>query len=279
MTQTTPAPERYRRFSCPNPACASFQRCGEGNRVHRAWTGTHQPIERLRCTAGGRAGSEREGTLVARSNLPADPGVRLLKGQRWGVGEAGTAARCAVALKTVPRLQPVAAPRAESHHRQGGREVDGPGVPLEEAHANLRPPQVAWLHTAVARGRGVLLGVDSGPRTQEQAAAVVAPGVARVREVPIVLTAGWKASSGAWLQGLGGVSRRRRRGTVGRKPPPRLVAPQPLFYAPVVKVRNTPGQGVEGRRRVGCGGPRRLGQQGRRRERGPTIQTACRARW
>jgi hypothetical protein len=42
-------------------------------------------------------------------------------------------------------------------------------------------------------GRGLLLWVDIGPRTQEQAATLVAHVVARVREVPLLLTAGWKA--------------------------------------------------------------------------------------
>ena len=77
MTQTTPAQERYTRFSCPNPACARFNRRDEENSAHRAWTGTHQHIERLRCTACGREFSEREGTLLARSKLPEDTVVRL----------------------------------------------------------------------------------------------------------------------------------------------------------------------------------------------------------
>jgi hypothetical protein len=54
MTQTTPVQERYTRFSCPNPQCPRFNRPGEGNLAHRSWTGTHQHIERLRCTACDR---------------------------------------------------------------------------------------------------------------------------------------------------------------------------------------------------------------------------------
>src|SRR5918911_272330 len=77
MTLTTPAPERYTRFSCPNPQCTCFNRPGAGNIVHRSWTGTHQHIERLRCTACDREFSEREGTLMARSKLPEDTVVRL----------------------------------------------------------------------------------------------------------------------------------------------------------------------------------------------------------
>jgi hypothetical protein len=98
------------------------------------------PIERLRCTAGGRACSAREGTLLARSKLPEDPVVRLLKGQRWGVCDAGTADMYGVDLKTVHRFQQVAAQRAETHHRQGVREVDGPGVQLDAAPSKPPPP-------------------------------------------------------------------------------------------------------------------------------------------
>lgn len=236
MILTTPAQERYTRFSCPNPQCAWFNRPGEGHIAHRSWTGTHKHIERLRCTACGREFSEREGTLMARSKLPEDTVIRLVQCQRWGVCDEGTADMCAVDLTTVHRFQHVAAQRAETHHRQVVREVDVPSVQLDEAHSTLRPRQVAWIHTALAMGSWFRLWVDIGPRTQEQAAALVAQVVARVREVPIFLPDGWKAYSAALLQVLGVVSCRRRRGKVGRKPHPRRVAPKHLFYAQVVKV-------------------------------------------
>ena len=279
MIQTTPAQDRYTRFSCPNPRCAWFNQPGKGNITHRSWTGIRKHIERLRCTACDREFSEREGTLMARSKLPEDTVIRLVKCQRWGVCDAGTADICAVAIKTVQRFQYVGAERAETHHRQVVREVDVPGVQLDEAHSKLRPRQVAWIHTALAMGSWFLLWVDVGPRTQEQAAALVAQVVARVREVPSFLTDGWKAYSAALLQVLGVVYRRRRRGKVGRKPKPRLVAPKNLFYAQVVKVRNQAGQVVEVRRRVVFGGPRRFVQQLRLRELGTTIQTAFMERW
>ena len=279
MTLTTPVQERYTRFSCPNPQCAQFNRPGEGNIAHRSWTGTHKHIERLRCTACDREFSEREGTLMARSKLPEETVIRLVKCQRWGVCDEGTADICAVDLKTVHRLQQVAAQRAETHHRQVVRGVDVPGVQLDEAHSKLRPRQVAWIHTALAMGSWFLLWVDIGPRTQEQAAALVAQVVARVREVPICLTDGWKAYSTALLHVLGVVYRRRRRGKVGRKPKPRLVAPKHLFYAQVVKVRNPGGHVVEVSRRVVFGGPRRFVKQLRLRQLGTTIQTAFMERW
>jgi hypothetical protein len=279
MIQTTPAQERYTRFSCPNPPCVRFNHLGEGNIAHRAWTGKAKHIERLRCTVCTQEFSEREGTLMARSKLSEDIVERLLKCQRWGVCDEGTADICAVDLKTVHRLQQVAAQRAETHHRQVVHEVEVPGVQLDEAHSKLRPRQVAWIHTALAMGSGFLLWVDVGPRTQEQAATVIAQVVARVREVPLFLSDGWKAYSVALLQVLGVVYRRRRRGKVGRKPQPQLVAPKHLFYAQVAKVRNQAGQVVEVSRRVVFGGPRRVVKQLRLRHLGTTIQTAFMARW
>ena len=73
MTLTTPVPERYTRFSCPNPQCAQFNRPGEGNIAHRSWTGTRKHIERLRCMACDRKLSEREGTLGPAASSPKIP--------------------------------------------------------------------------------------------------------------------------------------------------------------------------------------------------------------
>jgi IS1 family transposase len=279
MTLTTPAQERYTQFSCPNPHCAWFNRPGEGNIAHRSWTGMHKHIERLRCTACDREFSEREGTLMARSKLSEDIVERLLKCQRWGVCDEGTADICAVDLKTVYRFQRVATQRAQTHHQQVVRDVDVPGVQLDEAHSKLRPKQVEWVHTALAMGSWFLLWVDFGPRAQDTAATLLAQVVARTRQLPLVLTDGWKAYTAALLQVVGVVYRPRRRGKVGRKPKPRLVAPKNLFYAQVVKVRNKAGQVVEVSRRVVFGGPRRFGKQLRLRQLGETIQTALMERW
>src|SRR5262245_22616498 len=129
MIQTTPAPDSYTRFSCPNPRCVWCHQPGEGNLTHRSWTGIHQHSARRRCTACGQEFSEREGPLMARSKLPEATVVRWLQWQRWGVCDEGTADICAVALKTVQRFQRVAAQRAEAHHRQSVQHVAGEGVP------------------------------------------------------------------------------------------------------------------------------------------------------
>jgi IS1 family transposase len=279
MIPTTPAQDRYTRFSCPNPDCRLFNQPSTGTIVHRSWTGKHKQIERLQCTICGQEFSERAGTLMARSKLSEDTMERLVKCQRWGVCDAGTADICAVDLKTVYRFQRVAAHRAQTHHWQVVRDVDVSGVQLDEAHSKLRPKQVEWVHTALAMGSWFLLWVDFGPRTQDTAAALIAQVVARARQLPLFLTDGWKAYTAALLQVVGVVYRPRRRGHVGRKPKPRLVAPKALFYAQVVKVRNKTGQVREVRRRVVYGGPRRFVKQLRQRQLGKTIQTAFMERW
>ncbi len=216
---------------------------------------------------------------MARSKLPEETVIRLVQCQRWGVCDEGTADICAVDRKTVHSFQRVAAQRAETHHRQSVQNVDVQGVQLDEAHAKLRPKRVEWVHTALAMGSWFLLWVDFGPRTQETAATLIAQVVACTRQLPLWLTDGWRAYTAALLQVVGVVYRRRRRGKVGRKPKPRLVAPPALLYAQVVKVRNPAGHVVAVSRRVVFGGPRRFGKQLRLRQLGMTIQTAFMERW
>jgi hypothetical protein len=279
MISTTPAQARYTTFSCPTLDCPQCNRSNVDTIVHRSWTGKHQHIERLRCTACDPECSERAGTLMARSKRAEDTVERLRKCQRWGVCDEGSADICEVDLKTVSRFQRVATQRAQTHHQQVVRDVDVPGVQLDEAQATLRPKQVEWVHTAWALGSWFLLWVDCGPRTPEHAAGLIAQVVARTPQLPLFLSDGWKPSIAALLQVVGGVYRPRRRGKVGRKPTPRLVAPKNLFYAQVVKVRAKAGHVVEGSRRVVCGGPRCVGQPWRLRQLGETIQTAFMERW
>jgi IS1 family transposase len=279
MTQTTPVQDTYTRFSCPNPQCRQFNRPGEGHITHRSWTGKHKHIERLRCTVCTQEFSERAGTLMARSKLPEETVERLLKCQRWGVCDEGTADICAVALKTVYRFQRVATHRAYTYHQQAVQHVEVKGVQMDEAHSKLRRRRVEWLHTALAMGSWFLLWVDFGPRTQDTAATLIAQVVARVRALPLFLTDGWKAYPAALLQVVGVVYRPRRRGKVGRKPKPRLVAPKDLFYAQVVKVRDKTGHVVKVSTRVIFGGPRRFFTQLHTWQLGKTIQTAFMERW
>ena len=279
MTPSTPVEAKYTKFSCPNPACCLFNQTGQGNIVHRSWTGKHKHIQRLRCTVCGREFSEREGTLMETSKLSEETVECLLKCQRWGVCDEGSADICGVDIKTVHRFQKVASQRAEEHHRQVVRDVPVDGVQLDEAHSKLRGGIKAWIHTALAMGSLFLLWGDVGPRTQEMAAGMIAQVVARVQQLPMFFTDGWKAYPAALLQVLGVIYRRRRRGKVGRKPKPRLGAPKDLFYAQVVKTRNTAGRVIGVCTPVVFGGPRRFFKQMRLRGLGTTIHTAFMERW
>ena len=279
MTPSTPVADKYTKFSCPNPVCSLFNQPGQGNIVHRSWTGKHKHIERLRCTECGGEFSEREGTLMAHSKLSEAQVERLLKCQRWGVCDEGTADLCEVDIKTVHRFQKVASQRAEEHYRQVVCDVWVDGVQLDEAHSKLRGGVKAWIHTALAMGSFFLLWVEVGPRTQKMAAGIIAQVVARGKQLPMFLTDGWKAYPAALLQVLGVLYRPRRRGKAGRKPKPRLVAPKDLCYAQAVKTRNTAGRVIGVCTRVVFGGPRRFLKQLRLRHLGDTIHTAFIERW
>ena len=205
MVQTTPGQKPSPRCSCPHPPCRPCTRLGAGTLGHRSWTGQHTHLDGRRCPVCTQAFSERAGTWRARSKVPEEPVARLVHGQRWGVWDAGTAAMGAVARQTVPRLQPVAAPRAAPPQRHGVPAGDGAGVPVEEAQATLRPHQGAWSPPALAMGSWFLLWGAGGPRPHAPAAAVLAQVVARGRRVPLFLPAGWPASRAAWLQVVGSV--------------------------------------------------------------------------
>jgi hypothetical protein len=274
-----PADPYYSTFTCPNPSCPRWGQQGASSIVHRSWTGKDKHIERLRCTPWGQEFSARRGTLMAATKLPEATVERLLKCQRWGVCDAGTADICGVDIKTVHRFQRVAAQHAQEHHEQVVRELHVEGVQLDEMHSKRRGPCVEWLHTAIAMRSRFVLWVHWGPRTQESAARLIAQVVARLCGLPVWLSDGWKAYPAALLQVLGRIYKRRRRGTRGRYPKPRLVPLRDLFYGQVVKVRTRTGKLL---RVVSCivyGGPRRFITEMASRRRRPSIQTAFMERW
>jgi hypothetical protein len=216
---------------------------------------------------------------MANTKLSEEQVERLVKCQRWGVCDEGTADICGVDIKTVHRFQKVSSERAQEHHYQAVWEVEVEGVQLDEAHSKLRGGITAWIHTALAMGSLFLLWVDVGLRTQEMAAGMIAQVVARVGLLPMFFSDGWTAYPAALLQVLGVIYRPRRRGKVGRKPKPRLVAPKGLFYAQVVKTRNAAGRVIGVCTRVVFGGPRRFLKEMRLRHLGTTIHTAFMERW
>lgn len=136
--------------------------------------------------------------MMARRKWSEETVERLLKCQRWGVCDVGTAAICGVDIETVHRFQPHAAPRARAHHAQGTRDLQVEGVQLDERHSKGRRRRVAWLHTAIALGRLVVRWVPWGPRTQATAAPLIAQVVARLHRLPVWLSDGWQADPTAF---------------------------------------------------------------------------------
>lgn len=212
---------------------------------------------------------------MEKTKLPEETVTRLLKCQRWGVCDEGTADICDVDIKTVHRFQRLAFERAQEHHEQVVQQVKVEGVQLDEMWSKVRGHGRQWLLTALAMKSFFLLYVVVGQRGPESAATLVAQVVARLRRAPLFLTDGWKV----YKQVLGQVWRPRRKGSRGRHPLPRLVAPADLFYGQVVKVRNWAGRVVQVSTRVVFGGPRRFFKELARRRLGQTIQTAFQERW
>lgn len=121
---------------------------------------------------------------MERAKLPEETVERLLKCQRWGVCDQGTADICNVNIKTVHRFQRLCFQRAQEHHRQVVDFVKAKGVQLDEAYSKLRKGVKEWIHTALAMGSLFLLWVEFGPRTQDVATRLVAQVVARLTDVP-----------------------------------------------------------------------------------------------
>jgi transposase-like protein len=285
----TPAPDndKYSKFSCPNPECPCFNQLGQNNIAHRSWTGKDKNIQRLRCKICKKEFSQREGTLMAKTKLPQETIMLLLKCQRWGVCDNGSADICEVDIKTVHRFQKVAAIRAKEHHEQVVKDLKVDGVQMDEMHSKLRPKRVEWLHTAIAMKSLFLLWVHFGERSQPSAIQLIANVVARLKlklklsdsdrlklkELPIFFSDGWKAYLPALLQVLGKVYRPKRKGKVGRKPKARLVAPKELFYAQIVKLKNAKGRLIEVVPKVvfGGGGKSRFFKQLKAKKLGNSI--------
>lgn len=270
---------KYSQFCCPNPQCSGFEQFGAGHITHRSWTGKNKQIERLRCTLCDTEFSERKGTLMEYTKLSFKTIETLLKCQRWGVCDEGTADICCIDLKTVHRFQRVSAARAKRHHDQVVQQVEIQGVQMDEMHSKGLRGEVYWLHTAIDMTSRFLLWFLLAPRDQQAATALIAQVVARVHELPMWFTDGWKAYEKAFLQVLGRIYQPVRKGLRGRHPKPRLMAPDNLYYGQVIKVRDGKGKLVEVVRRVVFEGSQHFFEQMSQRGLGRTIHTSFMERW
>jgi transposase-like protein len=130
-------------FSCPNQDCCDFNLFAAGNLSVCERMGKNQRIRRLYCRTCGHRFSERQGTLMARSKLPEETVVRVVKCLGYGCSLEATADICEVDLRTVELLLSKAGPRADDFHQLQLDRLSQPieAVEIDELHAPLASPK------------------------------------------------------------------------------------------------------------------------------------------
>ncbi len=147
-------------FACPNEDCGDFNRFAAGNLSVCERMGRDRRIRRLYCKSCGHRFSERQGSLMARSKLPEETVVRIVKCLGYGCSVEATADICEVDSRTVGLLLSKAGPRAEDFHRlQLDRLAESiQAVEIDELHAveaspkKGRNPLIALLADLVGDG-------------------------------------------------------------------------------------------------------------------------------
>ena len=143
VTKVIPPRDDLTGFACPNEDCGDFNRFAAGNLSVCERMGKDQRIRRLYCSSCGRRFSERQGSLMARSKLPEEVVVRIVKCLGYGCGVEATADICEVDPRTVELLLGKAGPRAEDFHRLQLERLAEPiqAVEIDELHAPLASPK------------------------------------------------------------------------------------------------------------------------------------------
>ena len=123
-------------FACPNGDCADFNRFDSGNLSVAEWMGKGKAIRRLYCKTCGRRFSERQGSLMQYTKLPAAEVVRIVKCLGHGCSVEATADICEVDTRSVQRLLEKAGKRAADFHRLQLEALEHPleAVQMDELH-------------------------------------------------------------------------------------------------------------------------------------------------
>ena len=143
VTEVIPPADDLSGFACPNEDCCNFNRFAAGNLHVCERRGKDHRIRRLYCDTCGHRFSERQGSLMAKSKLPEDVVVRIVKCLGYGCSVEATADICEVDPRTVELLLSKAGPRAEDFHRlQLDRLAESiQAVEIDELHAPLASPK------------------------------------------------------------------------------------------------------------------------------------------
>jgi hypothetical protein len=103
-------------FFCHNSACADHGKRGNGNVYFRGWSGRDKSIRMVYCRTCKRSYSQRKGTALERSQLPADKAVSVLDHLREGTGIRATSRLTGVSRDTVSRYLAKAGDQAKALH-------------------------------------------------------------------------------------------------------------------------------------------------------------------
>lgn len=130
-------------FACPNEDCCDFNRFAAGNLSVCERMGKDRRIRRLYCKTCGHRFSERQGSLMARSKLPEETVVRIVKCLGHGCSVEATADICEVDPRTVELLLFKAGSRAEDFHQLQLERLTEPieAVEIDELHATMASPK------------------------------------------------------------------------------------------------------------------------------------------
>ncbi len=141
--QTAPSTDDLSAFACPNEDCCDFNCFAAGNLSVCERTGKDRRIRRLYCKSCGYRFSERQGSLLARSKLPEETVVRIVKCLGYGCSVEATADICDVDPRTVALLLSKAGTRAEDFHRLQLDRLAEPvqAVEIDELHAAVAGPK------------------------------------------------------------------------------------------------------------------------------------------
>src|SRR5215207_8300672 len=103
-------------YFCHNTACRDHGKRGHGNVYFRGWSGRDQKIRMVYCRTCKRSYSERKGTALERSQLPADKAISVLQHLREGVGIRATSRLTGVSRDAISRHLARAGDQAKNLH-------------------------------------------------------------------------------------------------------------------------------------------------------------------
>ena len=103
---------------CHNSACPDHGKRAHGNVYFRGFSGRDKAIRMVYCRTCKRSYSERKGTALERSQLPADKAVSVLDHLREGCGIRATSRLTGVSRDTVSRYLARAGEQSKNLHQE-----------------------------------------------------------------------------------------------------------------------------------------------------------------